>query len=158
LGSLPPFVLTTPDGARFDNASLGGRVWLLGFVETGCVACGERLGAAMEQLQYRIRNVGPAVGLLEVAVPSPVPLVNLAEDMSRRHANPRQWRIATGPDAQRLLANVGALALSRGAMLEAGGAVALVDEKGRVRAVESVQSAASLNLLVSELTLILNIR
>ncbi|MGO9831906.1 MAG: SCO family protein [Myxococcaceae bacterium] len=157
LGSLPPFSLTDASGARLDNASLKGRVWLLGFVDTSCLACAERLGGALERLQYRIRNVGPAVGMLEVALSAPNPVVDVTADMTRRHANPRQWLTASGPDAQRLLGEVGALAFRRGAMLEAGAAVALVDEKGRVRAVESVEAPASMDELVSKLTLILNI-
>ena len=158
LGTLPPFTLTEADGARLDRAGLAGRVWLVGFVDTGCVACAERLGSALERLQYRIRNVGPAAGILEVAVASPNPVVDLASERARRHANPRQWRTVSGPDAGRLLGEVGALALGRAPALEAGGAVALVDAQGRVRGVEGVEAPESVNRLISEMTLILNIR
>ncbi len=157
LGTLPPFSLTESSGTHLDNAALAGRVWLLGFVDTSCIACAGRLGGALERLQYRIRNVGPSVEMLEVAVAAANPAVDVKEDMARRHANPRQWHTASGPDARRLLAEVGALALSRGAMLEAGGAVALVDRSGRVRAIEGVEAPASVDRLVSQLTLILNI-
>jgi len=121
------------------------------------VACAERLGSALERLQYRIRNVGPAAGILEVAVASANPVVDLASELTRRHANPRQWRTASGPDAARLLAEVGALSLSRAPLLEAGGALALVDAQGRVRAVEGIEASESVNRLISEMTLILNI-
>jgi len=156
LGTLPPFSLVEPGGERLDNQALAGRVWLLGFVDTGCISCAERLGGALEKLQYRIRNVGPAVGILEVGVPTPTPVVDLGAEMTRRHANPRQWRTATGPDARRLLAEVGALVLSRGAMLEAGAAVALVDRQGKVRGVEGIEAPEAVDRLVSQLTLLLN--
>jgi hypothetical protein len=158
LGTLPPFSLAEPGGERVDRASLAGRVWLLGFVDTGCPACAERLGRALERLQYRIRNVGPAAGILEVSLPSANAVVDVGSEMTRRHANPRQWRTASGPDARRLLAEVGALSLGRAPALEAGGAVALVDSQGRVRAVEGVEAPASVDRLISETTLILNIR
>lgn len=158
LGTLPPFSLTDSGGERLDRTALAGRVWLVGFMDTGCVACAERLGSALERMQYRIRNVGPAAGMLEVAVASPNPVVDLASEMTRRHANPRQWRTASGPDARRLLAEVGALSLSRAPQLEAGGALALVDAQGRVRAVEGVEAPESANRLISEMTLVLNIQ
>ncbi len=157
LGTLPPFDLTESGGARLDRAGLAGRVWLVGFVDTGCVACAERLGSALERLQYRIRNVGPAAGILEVAVASANPVVDLPSELTRRHANPRQWRAVSGADAGRLLAEVGALSLRRAPLLEAGGALALVDGQGRVRAVEGIDAPASVDRLVSEMTLILNI-
>ncbi len=156
LGTLPPFSLTEPGGERLDNAALAGRVWLLGFVDMGCISCAERLGGALEKLQYRIRNVGPAVAMLEVAVPAATLVVDVTGEMTRRHANPRQWHTATGPDARRLLAEVGALVLSRGAMLEAGGAVALVDREGRVRGIEGIEAPEAVDRLVSQLTLLLN--
>jgi hypothetical protein len=158
LGTLPPFHLAEPGGLPLDNAGLAGRVWLVGFLDTGCVACAERLGTALERLQYRIRNVGTAAGILEVGVPSANPVVDLASEMSRRHANPRVWRAVGGADAQRLLSEVGALSLNRGPQLEAGGALALVDAQGRVRAVEGIEAPAAVDRLISELTLILNIR
>jgi hypothetical protein len=155
---LPPFRLVESGGEPLDRAGLDGRVWLIGFLDTGCTACAERLGSALERVQYRIRNVGSAVGILEVAMPSDNPVVDVAGERSRHHANPRQWLTASGPDARRLLAEMGALSLSHAAGLEAGGAVALVDGKGRVRAVEGVEAADALNRLVSATTLILNIR
>jgi hypothetical protein len=158
LGVLPPFSLVEPGGEQLDRAALEGRVWLVGFLDTGCTACAERLGNALERAQYRIRNVGSAVEILEVAIPSDNPVVDVAGEKSRHHANPRQWLTASGPDGRRLLAEVGALSLSRAAALEAGGALALVDGKGRVRAVEGVDSADGLDRLVSATTLILNIR
>lgn len=156
LGSLPPFELTEPNGAHLDRSALEGRAWVLAFVETGCVACAERVGGTLEVLQYRLRNAGPAVGMLEVAVTAPNSVVDLSSDQLRRHANPRQWHIATGPDSRRLLAEVGALAPLRGPMLEAGAAFALVDGQGRVRAIEGVEAPGALDRLVSKLTLILN--
>jgi hypothetical protein len=156
LGTLPPFELTGSGGEHFDRAALAGRVWLLGFVDTACIACAERMGSALEVLQYRLRNVGPAVGMLEVAVAAQNPVVDLPTDLTRRHANPRLWHVVAGPDARRLLAEVGALAPFRGPMLEAGGALALVDVQGRVRAVEGVEAPGSRDRLVSEMTLILN--
>lgn len=156
LGSLPPFELTEPSGTRLDRAALEGRSWVLGFVETDCIACAERVGGAFEVLQYRLRNAGPAVGMLEVAVTAPNPVVDLPTDQRRRHPNPRQWHIAAGPDSRRLLAEVGALSPLRGPMLEAGAALALVDGQGRVRAIEGVEAPGALDRLVSKLTLILN--
>ncbi len=158
LGTLPQFVLAERGGGTLDRAALTGRTWLLGFVDTGCVPCAERMGKALEVLQYRLRNAGPAVGMLEIAVDAPNPVVDLYSDQMRRHANPRQWRVAAGPDGRRLLAEVGALAPMRGPMLEAGAALALVDGQGRVRAIEGVEASGALDRLVSELTLILNIR
>lgn len=158
LGTLPPFQLAEPGGAALDKAGLAGRVWLVGFLDTGCLACAERLGTALERVQYRLRNVGTAAGILEVGVPSANPVVDLGSEMSRRHANPRLWRVVGGADARRLLSEVGALSLSLGPQLEAGGALALVDAQGRVRAVEGIEAPASLDRLISELTLILNIR
>jgi protein SCO1 len=158
LGTLPPFSLVEPGGERVDRASLAGRLWLLGFVDTGCPACAERLGSGLERLQYRIRNVGQAVGILEVAIPSANTVVDVGSEMTRRHANPRQWRTASGPDARRLLGEVGALSLRAAPALEAGGAVVLVDAEGRVRAVEGVEAPESIDRLVSKTTLILNIR
>jgi hypothetical protein len=157
LGTLPPFELVEPGGAHLDRSALAGRVWLLGFVDTGCVACAERLGGALERVQYRIRNVGPAVGVLEVAVAGLNPVVDLTHEVVRHHANPRQWRAASGPDARRLLAEVGALVPTRGPMLEAGGALVLVDALGRVRAIEGIEAQASMDRLVSELTVLLNL-
>lgn len=158
LGALPPFSLVEPGGEHLDRAGLEGRVWLIGFLDTGCTACAERLGSALERVQYRMRNVGSAVGILEVAIPSVNPVVDVDGEKSRHHANPRQWRTASGPDARRLLAEVGALSLSHAHQLEAGGALALVDGQGRVRAVEGIEAADALNRLVSATTLILNIR
>jgi hypothetical protein len=157
LGTLPPFELVETSGARIDRAALAGRVWLLGFVDTGCVSCAERLGAALERVQYRIRNVGPAVGVLEVGVAGANPVVDLNREVVRHHANPRQWRSASGPDARRLLAEIGALVPTHGPMLEAGGALVLVDALGRVRAVEGIEAQASMDRLVSELTVLLNL-
>jgi hypothetical protein len=156
LGTLPPFTLVEGGGQQLDRQALAGRVWLLGFVDTGCVACAERLGAALERLQYRLRNVGQAAGILEVAVASANPVLDPQGELSRHHANPRQWHVATGPDARRLLAEVGALSLGRAPSLEAGGAVALVDAQGRVRAVEGVETPDALDRLVSEMTVLLN--
>lgn len=156
LGTLPPFTLVEPGGQKLDRDALAGRVWLLGFVDTGCVACAERLGSALERLQYRLRNVGPAVGILEVAVPAANPVLDPASELSRHHANPRQWRFGMGPDARRLLGEVGALSLSRAPSLEAGGAVALVDVQGRLRAVEGVDTRASQDRLISEMSVLLN--
>jgi len=158
LGTLPPFTLVEPGGARLDRDRLAGRVWLVGFLDTGCVACAERLGTALERLQYRIRNVGAAAGILEVAVPSANPVVDVGAELTRRHANPRQWRTVGGPDARKLLGEVGALSLGRAAQLEAGGALALVDARGRVRAVESVEAPEAFDRLISQLTLVLNIQ
>lgn len=132
-------------------------MWLVGFLDTGCSACSERLGPALERLQYRIRNVGTAAGILEVAVPAAYPVLDAAGELVRWHANPRLWRVASGPDARRLLGEIGALSLTRASMLEQGGAVALVDAQGRVRAVEGVEAQEALDRLVSKLTLILNI-
>jgi hypothetical protein len=156
LGSLPPFVLTEPGGHAFNGAELEGRAWLVGFLDTGCAACAERLGTGLERLQYRIRNVGAAAGILEIAIPAPNPVLNPDDELTRRHANPRQWRMASGADARRLLAEVGALSLARAPMLEAGAAVALVDAHGRVRAVEGVLAPEGIDALISKLTLILN--
>jgi hypothetical protein len=158
LGNLPPFTLVEPGGGKVDRDALAGRVWLLGFVDTGCVECAERLGSALERLQYRLRNVGAAVGILEVAIPAANPLLDPAGELGRHHANPRQWRVGTGPDARRLLGEVGALSLSRAPSLEAGGAVALVDAQGRLRAVEGVDTPASQDRLISEMTVLLNSR
>jgi hypothetical protein len=150
--------LVQPDGVRLTRETLAGRVWLLGFVDTTCVACSERLGSALERLQYRIRNVGPGVGILEVGLPAEQPAVDLATDTLRRHANPRLWRTASGPEARRLLGEVGAVAPWRAPMLEAGRALVLVDAHGRVRAIESIEVADSVDRLVSKLTLVLNTR
>lgn len=157
LGVLPAFELTDAAGIHLDARSLAGRVWILGFVDTACVACAERSGAALERLQYRSRNVGTAVGMLSIAVDTATPVVDLSHEAVRHHANPRQWRVAGGPDAARLLAALSALAPERAAMLEAGGALALVDAQGRVRAVEGIESPASMDRLVSAMTLLLNI-
>jgi hypothetical protein len=157
LGSLPPFELTEPNGSHLNRSTLEGRTWVLGFVETDCIACAERVGGVLEVLQYRLRNAGPAVGMLEVAVTAANPVVDLPSDQLRRHANPRQWHIGTGPDSRRLLAEVGAFAPLRGPMLEAGTALVLVDGQGRIRAIEGVEAPGALDRLVSKLTLILNI-
>lgn len=156
LGALPAFVLEGSGGERLDKAALAGRVWLLAFLDTGCAACGARLGNALERLQYRLRNVGPAVGMLEVGVRATVPVLLLEEELARRHANPRQWRIASGPDAGRFLAEVSALVPNRASLLEAGSALVLVDAEGRVRAVEGVEAESKVDLLLSQLTLLLN--
>jgi hypothetical protein len=156
LGTLPPFALTEAGGTRLGSGELAGRVWLLGFLDTGCTACAERLGGALERLQYRLRNVGSAVVILEVAVPASPPIVEAERELRVRHANPRLWRTAAGPDARRLLAEVGALSLHQAAMLEAGAALVLVDSTGHVRAIEGVAAPASLDPLVSKLTLLLN--
>lgn len=156
LGVLPPFTLVEPGGQQLNRETLAGRVWLLGFVDTGCVECAERLGVALQRLQYRLRNVGPAVGILEVAVGGVHPVLDPATEPSRHHANPRQWRVGTGPDARRLLGEVGALALVQAASLEGGTAVALVDAQGRLRAVEGVDRPASQDRLISEVSVLLN--
>jgi hypothetical protein len=156
LGSLPPFTLVETGGQRLDRESLAGRIWLVGFVDTGCLDCADRLGSALERLQYRLRNVGSAAGILEVALPAAVPVLDPSSELNGRHANPRQWRMGVGPDARRLLGEVGALSLGRAASLEAGGAVALVDGQGRVRAVENVETPDGQNRLVSALTVLLN--
>jgi hypothetical protein len=158
LGTLPPFELQGTDGARFDGPGLKGRVWVLGFVDASCLACAERLGKALETLQYRLRNVGSAAGMLEVVVPSNNPVVSFPDELTHHHANPRLWHVAEGSDARRLLAEVGALAPLRGPMLEAGGALALVDGQGRVRAVEGTEAPGALDGLVAKMTLILNIQ
>lgn len=157
LGALPAFELRDASGVALDARALAGRVWILSFVDTGCVACAERAGAALERLQYRSRNVGTAVGILSIAVDGGTPVVDLSQEAARHHANPRQWRVAGGPDAARLLAAVAALAPDRARMLEAGGALALVDAQGRVRAVEGVEAPEAMNRLVSAMTLLLNI-
>jgi hypothetical protein len=156
LGALPPFTLVEPSGQKLDLEALAGRVWLVAFVDTGCVECAERLGGALERLQYRLRNVGSAAGILEVAVAAANPVLDPAGELSRHHANPRQWRVGTGPDARRLLGEVGALSLSRAPSLEAGGAVALVDAQGRLRAVEGVDTPASQDRLISKVSVLLN--
>jgi hypothetical protein len=156
LGPLPTFTLEGSSAERVDNAALAGRVWLVGFLDAGCTACGVRLGHALERLQYRLRNVGPAVGMLEVGLSAATPIGFLEQERSRRHANPRQWQIATGPDATRLLAGVGALAANRAPILEAGSALVLVDAQGRVRAVQSVEAEAEVDQLLSQLTMLLN--
>jgi cytochrome oxidase Cu insertion factor (SCO1/SenC/PrrC family) len=157
LGALPGFELTDPAGERVDLGALAGRVWVVGFVDRGCVACAQRVAGAMERLQYRARNVGSAVGLLSVAVDSPNPVSDVAVEAARHHANPRQWRVAGGRDARPLLLAVAELAPQRAAMLNTGSALALVDAQGRLRAVEGVEPPASLDRLVSAMTLILNI-
>jgi len=156
LGTLPPFQLAAPDGERIDRGTLAGRVWVVGFVDTGCVACAERLTAALERLQYRLRNVGPAAGLLSVTVEGRAPLVDLGHEAARHHANPRQWRVAGGPGASSLLAAVGGLQPARAAMLDSGAAVALVDGQGRVRSVESLERPEGVDRLVAQLNLLLN--
>ena len=156
LGTLPPFELAAPDGERIERATLAGRVWVVGFVDTGCAACGERLTAAMERLQYRLRNVGPAAGLLSVAVEGKAPLVDLGHEAARHHANPRQWRVAGGPGASSLLAAVRGFWPARAALLDTGAALVLVDGQGRVRAVESLEGRESADRLVAQLNLLLN--
>jgi hypothetical protein len=156
LGTLPPFSLAGLHGEHFDRESLKGRAWLIGFVDAGCLACAERVGAALEVLQYRLRNAGPAAGMLEVEVPAASQVVDLSHDMTRRHANPRQWYVLSGPDARRLLGEVAAMAPLRTEMLEAGAAFALVDARGRVRAVEGIEAPEAMNRLVSKLTVVLN--
>ncbi|MGO8968313.1 MAG: hypothetical protein ACLQDQ_01960 [Myxococcaceae bacterium] len=157
LGTLPPFELTGLHGEQFNRTALQGRAWLVGFVDAGCLACAERLGGALEVLQYRLRNAGPAAGMLEVELPASTSVVDLAHDMTRRHSNPRQWHVASGPDARRLLGEIGALAPMRGQMLESGAALALVDAKGRVRAVEGIEAPQAMDRLVSKLTVVLNV-
>ncbi|HMK72659.1 MAG TPA: hypothetical protein VK454_04930 [Myxococcaceae bacterium] len=158
LGTLPPFQLTAPGGERLDREALAGRVWLLGFADQGCVPCVEQLGSAMERLQYRLRNVGQAAGLLTVAVPGRAEVVDLTGEAARHHANPRQWRVAGGPGALPLLAAVRALRPDRAAMPDAGAAVALVDTHGRVRAVEGIERREDSDRLLAQLTLLLNLR
>jgi hypothetical protein len=155
LGALPAFVLQGSGGEPLDNAALAGRLWLVGFLDTGCVPCEARLGNALERLQYRLRNVGPAVGMLEVGVRTSSPVILLEDELSRRHANPRQWRIAGGQGASSLLAQVGSLVPNGAPMLEAGEAMVLVDAEGRVRAVEGVDAEAKVDHLLSQLTLLL---
>lgn len=157
LGTLPPFELVDAKGEHFTPATLKGRAWLMGFVDAGCIACAERLGAALEVAQYRIRNAAPDVGLLEVEVPALTPVVDVSQDMARHHANPRQWHVLSGRDARRLLAETGVLAPTQAPKLEAGAALALVDADGRLRAVEAVEAPQGMNRLISKLTVILNI-
>jgi hypothetical protein len=128
----------------------------VGFVDTGCLDCAERLGSALERLQYRLRNVGSAAGILEVAVPTAAPVLDPASELTLHHANPRQWRMGAGPDARRLLGELGALSLGHASSLEAGGAVVLVDGQGRVRAVENVETPDAQNQLISAVTVLLN--
>lgn len=156
LGTLPPFELAAPGGERIDRATLAGRVWMVGFVDTACVPCGERLAAAMERLQYRLRNVGSAAGLLSVAVEGRAPLFDLGLEAARHHANPRQWRVAGGPGARPLLGAVRELRPAQAALLDAGGAVVLIDGQGRVRAVESVEQREDADGLVAQMNLLLN--
>ena len=127
-------------------------------MDTGCVACAERASSALERVQYRSRNVGTAVGILSVAVDTGAPVIDLPREAARHHANPRQWRVAGGADAAKLLAAVSALAPRRAEMLAAGAALALVDAQGRVRAVEGIEAPASRDRLVSDMTVLLNMR
>jgi hypothetical protein len=158
LGRLPPFELTAPGGERIDREALADRVWLVGFVDLGCVPCAERLTSTLERLQYRMRNVGTAVGLLSVAVQGRAPSVDLAVEAARHHASPRLWRVAGGPGAARLLAAVEGMRPARAEMLGAGAAVALVDGQGRVRTVEGTERTGEVDHLVSQVNLLLNLR
>ncbi len=157
LGTLPDFALTAPNGARLDNASLAGRVWLVGFVDAGCAACVEGLSGALEHLQHRLRNAGPAVGMLQVLLEGREPVFSLEQELARRHANPRLWWTAQGPKAARLLLDVEALAPRQADGLGAGRALLLVDGRGRIRAVEAIETEEGVNRLLSQLTLLLNL-
>jgi hypothetical protein len=158
LGTLPGFELVGSGGERVDRSALAQRVWVIGFADTSCVSCAERLGTALERLQYRSRNVGTAVGLLTVAVGSGLAVVDIAQEALRHHANPRQWRSASGPDAPMLMSALAAMVPERSAMLKTGGALVLVDGEGRIRGVDSVDTQVSMDRLVSDMTVLLNSR
>jgi hypothetical protein len=153
---MPSFSLEGPAGERTDDAALAGRVWLLGFLDARCAACGARLGNALEGLQYRLRNVGPSVGLLVVGTSAGTPLVALEEQRLEHHANPHRWRIAAGTGGAQFLGGLAVLAAQSPSQLESGRALALVDAQGRLRAVGGVEDKAEVDQLLSQLTLLLN--
>jgi protein SCO1 len=66
--SLPEFQLTNERGRPFGSADLRGKVWVADFIFTTCGTICPKLTEAMQQVQYRARNLKGAVHLVSFTV------------------------------------------------------------------------------------------
>jgi len=143
----PTFSLEDEQHKSFTQAQLPGHVWVVAFVDPGCVGCAERVADAAKVLEHRTRNLWPMFGLLTVALSPALP--------PPATAAPRDWRLLSGPDAAPLAASLAQGDEPELRRLGQGRRLAVLDAHARLRALYD-NDAAGMDRLLRDVSLLAN--
>jgi cytochrome oxidase Cu insertion factor (SCO1/SenC/PrrC family) len=142
----PAFSLLDEHAKPFTQAGLPGHVWVVAFVDPGCVGCGERVHDAVTVLEHRTRNLWPMFGLLTVALGPVLPAPA---------AVPQAGRLLTGADAGPLASSLALGDAQETQRLTQGRRLAVLDAHGRLRA-RYDNDSAGLDRLLHDVSLLAN--
>jgi protein SCO1/2 len=96
-GSIPPFKLTSQDGAEFDSRTLQGKVWVADFFFTSCMGPCPRMSSQMRWVQKQTAALSE-VKFVSISVdPERDTPDVLAAYAKRFQAEPGRWYFLTGP-------------------------------------------------------------
>lgn len=96
-GALPPFRLTSQQGAAFGSDELRGRVWVANFMFTSCPSSCPRLTRHMARVQSALRGED-GVRLVSFSVDPSVDTPERLRTYGARYGvDPARWAMLTGP-------------------------------------------------------------
>ena len=155
LGDVPPFKLTTQNGAAFSSDSLKGKVWVLDFIFTTCNGPCPRMSAQMRRLQFELKKKPEtlnSVRLVSITVdPRHDDPPTLLEYSGHFRADPRLWSFLTGPEAEIRKLSVDTFHVNTAVnQLEHSTRFILVDGKARIRGYYETTDATMLDQLAED--------
>jgi hypothetical protein len=146
LESVPDFELADQNGRSFGSKDVRGRVWLLSTIETASPLA-DKLASELGKIQHRTRNLGPAFHLVTVGQsPENDTRENLAEFTSHHRVSPRMWSFLSGD----------AVSLRKVSAPSSPFAIALVDQKMRIRGRYDLADPGAVDLFLYHAGLLVN--
>jgi protein SCO1/2 len=170
LGSIQEFKLQNQDGRDFSNRDIAGSVLLVNFVFTSCPSTCPMLTKTMADVQVRLKGTGKSVQLLTVTVDPEHDTPEVLKAYAKKHfADLSTWSFITGSkeDIRKLV--VGSFAsplsiessnkpddMSAGFQIAHGEHFVLVDQLGRIRSYERINSPKDINRVMRDIAILVN--
>ena len=170
LGTIQEFKLQNQDGRDFSNRDIAGSVLLVNFVFTSCPSTCPMLTKTMADVQVRLKGTGKSVQLLTVSVDPEHDTPDGLKAYAKKHfADLSTWSFITGSkeDIRKLV--VGSFAsplsiessnkpddMSAGFQIAHGEHFVLVDQLGRIRSYEHINSPKDINRVMRDIAILVN--
>lgn len=170
LGTIQEFKLQNQDGRDFSNRDIAGSVLLVNFVFTSCPSTCPMLTKTMADVQVRLKGTGKSVQLLTVSVDPEHDTPEVLKAYAKKHfADLSTWSFITGSkeDIRKLV--VGSFAsplsiessnkpddMSAGFQIAHGEHFVLVDQLGRIRSYEHINSPKDINRVMRDIAILVN--
>jgi protein SCO1/2 len=170
LGTLKEFKLTNHDGRAFTNRDIDGSVVLVNFIFTSCPSTCPMLTKTMADVQARLKGTGKSVQLLSISVDPEHDTPEVLKTYAKKHfADLSTWSFITGSKEEIRNLVVGSFAsplsiessdkpddMSAGFQIAHGEHFVLLDQLGRIRSYEHINSPKDINRVMRDIAILVN--